>query len=313
MAAFGSGGSRRFSAPAVTLVLILIAACASAHSLFQAPFRAYVPLPPGIGALALGDFDGDGALDLAVGNDQVNSVAILLNAGAREFRPPSYLASLGYSAAVLAADLDGDGHLDLVIGDRYGSEVSVFLGQGDGSFRPRADYRTGREPRSIAIGDIDGDGRLDLVVANTETFYGRSVSVLRGNGDGTFRPRIDTSTDGVSPRTIALADFDEDGRLDLVAGYEGGGTFVYVMRGLGDGRFGPLEGYDSAYGPITVATGDVNEDGHQDFVVGGYYDGAVSVHLGRGDGTFATKVEIPVPGAAFSTLAASIAMDTSTC
>ena len=145
--------------------------------------------------------------------------------------------------SIVATDLDADGDLDLVPGSHYSAAVSVFLGHGDGTFEPRRDYETGPAARSVAVADLDRDGHVDLVVGNSEAFYGRSISVLRGRGDGTFEPKIDSAMDGVSPSTVAAADFDEDGFPDVVAGYEGGATFVHVVRaGWATGGSAPSRG-----------------------------------------------------------------------
>jgi hypothetical protein len=259
------------------------------------------PLGPGTGSVAVGDLNGDGAVDVVVGG-QVASIGILFNTGHGDFQEPVFLPSYDYVHSIVATDLDADGDLDLVLGSHYSAAVSVFLGHGDGTFEPRRDYETGPAARSVAVADLDRDGHVDLVVGNSEAFYGRSISVLRGRGDGTFEPKIDSAMDGVSPSTVAAADFDEDGFPDVVAGYEGGATFVYVMRGLGDGRLGPIEGYASGYNPITVAAGDLDEDGHQDFIVGGAWSGDVSIHYGLGNGQFQNRTSIPIPGAAFVSL-----------
>jgi hypothetical protein len=283
----------------LVLALTLLAEPAVGMPVFRAPFRAFDAVP-GAGAFALGDFDADGDMDITAASVQAASVVILLNDGTGEFQPGFRIAPGDEPVAVTAADVNADGGLDLVIGGRV--HVYVYLGQGDGTFRLSGDGTAGAGPHPIAVGDVNRDGRPDVVVANSDPFYGRSVSFFPGNGDGTLGARIDSPMDGVSASSIALADFDGDGQLDLVAGYSGGATFVYVMRGLGDGRFGPIAGHDSAYSPAVVATGDLNGDGKSDFVAGGEMDGSVSIHLGRGDGAFAPKVEIPAAGAGFVAL-----------
>ena len=117
------------------------------------------------------------------------------------------------------ADLNGDGHPDVVTAD-YGDDpdwdflahtISVFLGNGDGTFRSAPKVSVGENPLFIAVGDIDGNGTQDLVTA------GKTLSVLRNRGDGTFLPKRDYTMGPKPPRSVALGDLNGDGRLDLVS------------------------------------------------------------------------------------------------
>src|SRR5439155_11212913 len=110
---------------------------------------------------------------------------------------------------------NGDGILDLAVAG--GSGVTVLLGNGDGSFRTPQSYPIGMNPTSVAVGDFNGDGKLDLAVANAGTYpdyTDGSVSILLGQGDGTFLP-AQTYAAGKNPKSVSVGDFNGDGHLDL--------------------------------------------------------------------------------------------------
>ena len=163
-----------------------------------------------------GDFNGDGILDLAVGNQNDNSVSILLGKGDGTFQPQVTYAAGSQVYALTTADLNGDGKLDLAVANNADNTVSVLPGLGDGTFQRQTTFATGSGPHSVVAADLNGDGKLDLVVANEG---GNSVSVLVGNGDGTFQPHFDYGAGG-GAISAATGDFNRDGRLDLaVANY----------------------------------------------------------------------------------------------
>jgi hypothetical protein len=169
------------------------------------------------------------------------------------------------------------------------------------SFAPVVDYGSGRNGAfSVAVADVNGDGKPDLVVAN-ECAEGSctngSVGVLLGNGDGTFKTAVSYGSGGYQSRSVAVADVNGDGKLDLlVTSCCGAPGIVGVLLGNGDGTFQPVVTYDSGGNyPLTVVVADLNGDGRPDLVVAnasgsGNGDGSVSVLLGNGDGTFQTAV-----------------------
>ena len=135
----------------------------------------------------------------------------------------------------------------------------------------------GSAPRSIAIGDVSGDGRPDLVTAN---FGSNTVSVLLGNGGGTFGTNADYET-GFSPVSVAIGDVSGDGKLDLVtANYFR--DAVSVLPGNGDGTFQAKTDYGTGGGPSSVAIGDLNADGKLDLATANTACSTVSVLLNIG-------------------------------
>lgn len=181
----------------------------------------------GTESVAVGDFDGDGNLDVAAANDTSSSVTVLIGDGLGSFAPGVRYGITSGPYFVATADLDGDGRLDLVTANSQGrGAVSVLFGNGDGTFKPEVRYSTGAQAYAVAIADIDGDGRLDLATAN---YADSTVSVLVGNGDGTFQPRVDVPV-GSNPFSLAAADLDRDGRADLAVTNSNSGS-VSVLLG----------------------------------------------------------------------------------
>jgi len=149
----------------------------------------------------------------------------------------------------------------------------------------RADFPTGTEPQDLAAGDFNGDGKLDLVTAN---FSANTISVLLGNGDGTFQSHVDYAT-GSGPWRVATGDFNGDGNLDLAVTNFNDGT-VSIFLGNGDGTFRSQVTYPAGPGPWGVVVADFNGDGNLDLAIANYWGNAISILLGNGDGTFQAAV-----------------------
>ena len=150
-------------------------------------------------------------------------------------------------------------------------------------------YDVATDPRSVVVGDFNGDGIPDLAVANLALFGGPSgVSVLLGNGDGTFQPAR-TFPAGSNPFSVAVGDFDGDGTPDLaVADFAlfSGTPGVSVLLGTGDGTFQPAHHFAAGINPRSIAVGDFDGDGTADIAVANDGGNNISVLLGNGDGTF---------------------------
>jgi FG-GAP-like repeat/Protein of unknown function (DUF1573)/FG-GAP repeat len=242
-------------------------------------------------AVATADLNGDGKLDLAVGNLDSATVSIFVGNGDGTFKQRVDFATGLFPNAVAVGDFNGDGKPDLALANGSGT-VSVLLGNGDGTFQTHVDYPAGPASFSLAVGDFNGDGKLDLVVVNNNSNQSGTISILLGNGDGTFQPHVDYPV-GIGPYSVAVGDFNRDGKLDLVVANYPSVFTVSVLLGNGDGTFQSQVTYPVGRQPISVAVADLNGDGKLDLAVADFTDGFVSVLLGNGDGTFQPSVEYP--------------------
>ncbi len=258
----------------IVVALAFLAAHADRASA-QFETRANRALPAGAFSVAVGDFNGDGKLDVAVTGD---SLLILLGNGDGTFQPPVSYPGVYYSVAV--ADFNNDGIPDLGVAPDSNS-VSVYLGNGDGTFQPPKSSSTTGACAFIAVGDFNGDHKMDIAVIDHPY-----VSVLLGNGDGTFQSPIDNDS-FVEPQWLALGDFNNDHLLDVaVIGSFGGSANLGVLLGNGNGTLQPALTYPLANPPGTISAADFNGDGSLDVAIGGYLFDGVTVFLGNGDGSF---------------------------
>jgi hypothetical protein len=241
-------------------------------------------------SVAVGDFNGDGNLDLAVANAVPGSatVSILLGTGTGSFGAKTDFATGRGPISVAAGDFNGDGNLDLAVSNDGSNTVSILVGTGTGSFGAKTDFGTGNGPISVAVGDFNGDGKLDLVTAN---IVSGTVSILLGTGTGSFGAKTDFVT-GSFPRSVAVGDFNGDGDLDLAVANLISDT-VSILLGTGTGSFGPKSDFGTASSPNSVAMGDFNADGNVDLVTTnqGSNSNTVSILLGTGTGSFAAKTD----------------------
>jgi len=158
------------------------------------------------------DFNGDGALDLAVTDAQGSQVDVLLGTGDGTFQG-QVTYGVGFNPIGLAiADFNEDGIPDLAVANGESSTVGVLLGVGDGTFQSQVTYGTASFPEGVSVGDFNGDGNMDLVVSNNGS---NSVGVLLGQGDGTFKPQL-TFPVGTRPFGIGVGDLNGDGLPDVV-------------------------------------------------------------------------------------------------
>lgn len=197
-------------------------------------------------------------------------------------------------------DFNGDGKPDLAVANNTTSNISVLLGNGDGTFGTKTDYDAGQPADGVVITDLNKDGKLDIV-AQTSFSLIESVSVLLGNGNGTFQPHVDYLFGGLSqPTAILASDFNNDTKPDIVV-VNGSGATVFL--GNGDGTLNSGTNYGSSDFATSVAVGDFDGDTRIDLAVSSYGfgpNGVVSIMLGKGDGTFFPSVNYPTGFSPFS-------------
>ena len=246
------------------------------------------------GSVSVGDFNGDGKLDLAVVNMYDNTVSVLLrNAANTDFYPEGDFATGSNPVSVSAGDFNGDGKLDLAVANYYSGTVSGFLrNAANTGFDPAVDYTTGSSPQSVSVGDFNGDGKTDLAVANVDS---NTVSVLFRNADNTgFDPKIDIAT-GQYPNSVSVGDFNGDGKTDLAVANWYDNTVSVLFRNAANTGFAPKENFASGLGPSSVSVGDFNGDGKLDLAVTNAGNNTVSVLLRNDSNTgFNPKVDFAI-------------------
>ena len=186
--------------------------------------------------------------------------------------------------ASATGDLDGDGIQDLVLSNTGSNSLTVLLGNGDGTFRQIVSPAAGPNPGAVVLADFNSDGILDIAVLNGPSGQSEgSLTILIGNGDGTFVRGQGADFVDDEPFGIATADFDNDGIPDLILANVT--NELTILHGNGDGSFTSIDDEGEQFDhQTTVATGDFNGDGKTDLVLG--RQNTVQLLLGNGDGTF---------------------------
>ncbi len=242
------------------------------------PFGCSGSFEFGGGVLELGDFNGDGNLDVLAFCGEAGFGptvgAVYLGDGTGKLSSPPITFSTNNVFSALLGDFNNDGKLDVVtLEEPFTTPVPMLrMGNGDGSFGPPATIPGFTYPTSIAAGDFNHDGKLDLVVTDS---FNNTVTILLGNGDGTFTTSQQVSGGSLFLSQLVVADFNGDGTLDIAvatpqpfsACCSFGGTGFWILLGNGDGTFQAPLFFTKSGGQLVV--GDFNHDGKPDIAIMG--------------------------------------------
>ena len=254
-------------------------------------------------AVALGDANNDGTLDIATANTNVSneSISFLAGNGDGTFGTAVLLpigdAGFYGPQSVVLADVTGDGNADIVTANSYADNVSVLAGDGAGGFAAATHFATDPGPVVVVAGDVTGDDIVDLVTVNQS---GQDVSVLVGSGGGAFEGAVsypiyrDVANDLYKPWAwgLALGDIDGDGWLDIVTANTQNDTVTVLANQAG--TFDTLAVFGTGALPGAVAIADMDGDGHSDVVTSNRENDDVSVlrNLQIVDSVFADGFDI---------------------
>jgi len=235
-----------------------------------------------VAGIAVRDLNGDGKPDVAATVRTTNKLMVMTNNGAAPsigFATPYTSFSVsGEPAALLFADLNKDSRDDVLM-TQYGAQsVAVLLaGTPSGTLvTPPNVAGVGLRPIALTAAEVTGDSNLDVVVAN---FDGNSLSVLRGQGDGSFGS-VSTVAVAEKPTAVAVADMNSDGKPDLLV-CNSGRNQVWILLGRGDGTFDPAQKLFTGAQPWSMVVSNLNADTKPDVAVTNLLDGTVSIFLNR--------------------------------
>jgi hypothetical protein len=270
-------------------VLAAPGGCSCADFKLATTFEATVSNATPVSAYAVADFNGDGKLDIAETDFFGDSVVVLLNdgSGGMVVSKPYHLEV--QPSAVVAADFNGDGRPDLAVTFTQNNNVSVLLNTGGGVFGSANYFGVGTGPQSISVGDFNGDAKPDLAIASGGQNGNGGVSVLLGDGSGSFSLASGSPIIlGIQASELAIADFNSDGKRDLAVESFSNGAVLLI--GDGTGRFAaPVKISDRSGG--SIATADLNGDGKSDVALGTLF--GLVIHLGDGTGGFGAPLITP--------------------
>jgi len=295
----GGGATRRLTARlgallAGALTLGMAATAQAAAPAFSGPTTVTVGTTPS--AIAAGEFNGDGRRDLVVANLGSNTASILLGNGTGGATVGSSPATARQPQAIAVGDLNGNGTADLAVANNQDNNVSILLGNTNGTFSAAspASVAVGTKPTGVAIANLNGDTFPDLAVTNAPPGANTngSVSILTGNGNGTFTAGTPVTV-AQQPSAVVARDLNGDGKVDLVVANQGGNS-ISVALGNGNGTFGTPSSIAVGSGPSALAAGDLNGDGKLDLVVANGGANTVSILLGNGSGRFSAASGSPV-------------------
>jgi FG-GAP-like repeat len=257
--------------------------------------------------ISVGDLNSDGKLDLIANAPSEGNMLIYFGDGNGGFsNPATELEGLTNDYTFAVRDLNEDGNLDLAvitfISKNADTKVQILLGDGAGNFVEKGQFVVNPKAGDLIVGDLNQDGHVDIVVggAGPQNDTGLFVSTYLGDGTGNFTEKQVTPLGpGTLEGEMALADFNEDGNLDVafpVTFSQTGtpSTTLFIFPGDGAGGLGAAQTITVGAGPHTALTADFNQDGHTDIAVSNRTDATISILIGDGTGSFTTRETLPV-------------------
>ncbi|GAB4278005.1 MAG: hypothetical protein Fur0025_04290 [Oscillatoriaceae cyanobacterium] len=238
-------------------------------------------------AIAIGHFNSDSILDIAVANRNNNNISIFLGDGAGGFDPQINFPVGTTPTDIAVGDFDNDTILDIAVTHGASNNLYILPGDGAGNFGAPSITGSGFSLNSLAVGQFNGDANLDAVTGRADP----NIAVLMGNGAGGFGPENPYSS--VSTFSIAVGDFDGDTDLDIAAANFVSNT-VSIFLNNGSGNFTLSSTPAVGTGPVSVTVGYFDGDGNLDLAVANNTSSNVSVLLGNGAGGFGPQSAFPV-------------------
>lgn len=234
-----------------------------------------------------GDFNGDGFIDLATGNQNGQSVAVLLNSGTGSYLPPVVVPIGGSVHGLVVLDADSDGDMDIAATNQ--NNIALLRNVGNGTFLAPVFFNGGGNGEwSLAVADANGDGKPDLFCGTSGT---QALTVLLGDGNGIFTPAGSVPVGGF-PWQMAVGDLDGDGDADCVCGNRSNGTArVFFGNGAGGLTAGP--GY-AVGDPVSIDIGDLEGDDDLDIVAASFGTATGTLWRNAGNGSFANPTTLPL-------------------
>lgn len=250
--------------------------------------------------IAVADINGDDKPDVIVANYGGPWLSVFTNRGngnlvlSTNIHVPS-------PTSIAVSDVNGDGRMDLICGNAGTDSVTIFTNRGNVGFVLAATLAVGHFPYALIAVDVNNDSKPDLVTVNYSGSSAATLSVLTNDGTGGFVLACSPAVNG--PYSIAAADVNEDGKMDLISA---GGGYINVLTNRGASQFGFSSAPYSPGAPQKVVTADVNGDGHIDLITANVIGDTISILTNNGRGNFILASSPSVPGGPHSLAAADI-------